>query len=252
MSRRDDALNALRNWSEPGKRDRLIREAWMAGETNVAVLAEAARCARQTVYTSLHRSGIDPDARGKGKIMQERLVIEGLNGDIDDLLDDSPIARAVLAHHQNPSEETQAEKDRLMSIHGVLMHYNKAVPLLNAEAELCAERDRTRHLVDMRWEELGNLRASDSWLSAHHRYRESIAEARLVIEAWAVQAEKVKSHALIPEKWQALYQQVIVDAGHPPLVIPTVLDADKFYEDLDCVTAERDSIVQETASLLSR
>ncbi|MFB7858722.1 hypothetical protein [Rhodococcus qingshengii] len=184
--------------------------------------------------------------------MFELLVIEGLDGSGDDLFDESSLSAAVWEHANNPSEETQEKKDRLMAIHGVLMHYNKAVPVLNTEADLAGERDRTRRLADVRWDELGNLRSSDNWMSAHHRYRTAVAEARQAIEAWSVQAGKVMSGALIPEKWQDLYQRFIVDAGHPPLVIPIVLDASEFREDLERVAAERDIIVQETMGLLNR
>src|SRR5690349_16699933 len=56
---REQAMNALRAWSTPGVRARLIEQAWRAGETNVSALADAAATTRPTVYADLKSRGID-------------------------------------------------------------------------------------------------------------------------------------------------------------------------------------------------
>lgn len=106
---RDQALAELRMWSAPGRRAELIAAAWDAGETRVAVLAEAARVSRPTVYADLRSRGIDPETRPREDTTpMTTLTIEGFTGDPEHdadlmlrrMLSDDPKERQhVLALH---------------------------------------------------------------------------------------------------------------------------------------------------------
>ncbi|MEU6460168.1 hypothetical protein [Streptomyces sp. NPDC047065] len=219
-TRRDDAMAALRDWSQPGRRADLVAAAWQAGETNVSALAEAARITRPTVYADLRSRGIDPDHRPKGSTMITNLApldIEGFTGVAERLEAefDAALQRWAAQHPTATQEEGKAEGMRLVGVMDTTYRYADVRDLLAHEQVARAERDRLLHQVELRWEALSTAAA---WLAAHHAYVLAVDEARIAIDMWRERAE-----AALRRPWfcssprdEAAYEE-IKEAGHPAL-----------------------------------
>jgi hypothetical protein len=219
-TRRDDALTALREWSTPGRRAQLLADAWLAGETTVAVLAEAARCVRTTVYSDLRSRGIDPDHRPKGNsviLNLSPLDIEGFTG-VGERLDaeyDAALRRWAAEHPAATQEEAKTEGMRLVGLMDTTYRYADVRDLLAHEQVARAERDRLLHQVELRWEALNTAAA---WLAAHHAYVVAVDEARIAIDMWRERAEAARRRPFFcsSPRDEAAYLQ-IQQAGHPAL-----------------------------------
>ncbi|MFE7415045.1 hypothetical protein [Streptomyces laurentii] len=218
---REAALAALRQWSEPSARARLIAAAWNAGATNVNELAEAARCSRQTVYTALSSQGIDPAQRPKGTTMLtiDPLDIEGFTG-VGERMDaeyDAALRRwADVRPGINPrGPQAHAEGMRLVALMDTVARYADVRDRLVHEQVARAERDRLLHRVETCWEALSTAAA---WHAAHHAYVLAVDEARIAVDMWRERAETARQRPWYCDhpRSEAAYAQVLA-AGHPAL-----------------------------------
>ncbi|KAB7833576.1 hypothetical protein FRZ00_33530 [Streptomyces mobaraensis] len=250
-------MDALRNWSAPGRRAELIAAAWKAGETNVSALAEAARISRPTVYADLRDQGIDPDHRPKGNTVTTTFApisLEGLTGSAHG---DGDVLREAVhrfrAEHPDDNKAGVQEMGRLMAIHETVGWYNTIRPKLQEEQAARAERDRTLHLVEIRWEALADPNSRGSFLHGHQAYVRAVHDARAAIDAWK---EKAIPATEVPFAWDrsernTAYEQIVA-AGHPPveaLTIDPAAVAEQLRETLDQAHARRKEIVAETLGL---
>ncbi|MEU0665259.1 hypothetical protein AB0N20_02945 [Streptomyces griseoincarnatus] len=258
---REDALAALREWSVPGRRADLVAAAWKAGATVVAI-AEAARVgSRQTIYDDLRARGIDPRSRPKEKNMPAPITVEGLNG-ITDLEDnDSPVARAVLqARGDLASPGLNAEARRLMTLSLAVGQYNDLRAALVDEEEARAERDRARHLVDVRWEALADPNSKGSWLHGHHAYVVAVDNAHRAIDAWKAAADLLQRKGSFQRGegdnlLADAYEQSILPAGHPPVSKPDIdaeAEAARLHEELDAEHSRRKALAADTLGLATQ
>ncbi|MFD8625233.1 hypothetical protein ACFV4E_15275 [Streptomyces hygroscopicus] len=258
---RENALAALREWSVPGRRADLVAAAWNAGATVVAI-AEAARVgSRQTIYDDLKSRGIDPRNRSKEKNVTAPITVEGLNG-ITDLEDNnSPVARAILrARDDLASPGLNAEARRLMTLSMAVGQYNDLRAALAAEEEARAERNRARHLVDVRWEALADPNSKGSWLHGHHAYVVAVDNAHRAIDAWKAAAETLMRQASLRRGEDAdlmadAYEQYILPAGHPPVAKPDIdaeAEAARLHEELDAEHTSRKTLAAETLGLATQ
>ncbi|MGW5679198.1 hypothetical protein ACWEV4_29660 [Streptomyces sp. NPDC003860] len=222
-------MAALRTWSAPSTRARLIAAAWTAGETNVRLLSEAARCARQTVYNDLRSVGIDPNNRPKDTTMITiaPLDIEGFTGSDEHADDEFGAAMdRWVDEHPNPSEEeVKAERWRLLTLMLITQGYADARDRLAQEQVARFERDRALHQVELRWEALSTAPA---WLAAHHAYVLAVEDARIAIDMWRERAATAAARpfACTNDGHQAAYRQIQA-AGHSSLEDATAaLDPD--------------------------
>ncbi|AJF70523.1 hypothetical protein SVTN_40555 (plasmid) [Streptomyces vietnamensis] len=224
-------MAALREWSAalnqlstPGLRPRLVAAAWLAGETRVSALAEAARTSRPTIYADLRSQGIDPDDRSKEDPMtMTPLAIDGITG-----LNDETDARAIheaerryLAEHPDGDGIGLAVSE-LLELQLVLRFYNNLRPLLAAELAARRDRDRALHLVEVRWEALTTATA---WHAAHHAYVVAVDAAYTAITTWATAAREASTSWFPVRRAEEFYEQRILAAGHPP-VERLAVDAD--------------------------
>lgn len=252
-------MAALRAWSVPGTRARLLGEAWMAGETNVRSLAEAARCARQTVYTDLKSAGIDPDDRPKENNVTAPVTVEGLTG-VNDDQPGGPIYDAVVAKHEGRPAPTAEEFGRMMALSLALSQYNDLRTGLGKEEEARAERNRALHLVDVRWEALEDPTSKGSWLHGHHAYVVAVDKAHRAIDAWKTVAESVMRLPSLRrgedvDRLVDAYEQSILPAGHPPVTKPDIdaeAEAARLHEDLDAKHTRRKTLAAETLGLAAQ
>ncbi|MGW3491517.1 hypothetical protein [Streptomyces sp. NPDC001054] len=221
-TRRDNVMAELRDWSRPGRRADLLAAAWQAGETTVAVLAEAARITRQTVYTDLRSRGIDPDHRPKDTSMITNLSpldIEGFTGVLEtvDAEYDAALRRWAAQHPDlDPrGAEGHAEGMRLAGVMDTVARYADVRDRLAHEQGARAERDRLLHQVELRWEALSTASA---WLAAHHAYILAVEEAGIAIDMWRERAETARARQFFcsSPRDEAAYRQ-IQEAGHPAL-----------------------------------
>ncbi|MGW1129864.1 hypothetical protein [Streptomyces sp. NPDC002526] len=217
---RDTALAELRDWSRPGRRADLIAAAWQAGETTVAVLAEAARISRPTVYADLRSRGIDPDHRPKDTTMitmLEPLDIEGFTG-VPERMDvelGAALQRWEFAHPDAGPNLATAAGMRLAALMDTVARYADVRDLLAHEQVARAERDRLLHQVAVRWEALSTTAA---WLAAHHAYVLAVDEARIAVTMWQERADAARARMWFcgSPRDEAAYRQ-IQEAGHPAL-----------------------------------
>ncbi len=253
---REQALAALREWSVPGRRADLVAAAWKAGATVVAI-AEAARAkSRQTIYDDLKSRGIDPRDRPKEKNMTALITVEGLNG-VDDDQPGGPIYAAVVAKHEGRPAPAEAEFGRMMALSLAVGQYNDLRAALTAEEEARTERDRALHLVDVRWESLGDPTSKGSWLHGHHAYVVAVDNAHRAVDAWKAVAETLMRRASLRRGEDAnrlvdAYEQSILPAGHPPLTKPDIdaeAEAARLHEGLDAEHARRKTLAAETLAL---
>ncbi|MFD5615839.1 hypothetical protein [Kitasatospora sp. NPDC127060] len=253
---RDEALNALRAWSAPGRRAELIAAAWKAGATRVAVLAEAARVSRPTVYADLRSQGIDPDRRpSKESTMQiTPVTLEGFTGlNLDG--QEAEHFRRVLYRFidEHPDRSPGEEESRLINLMDTLRDYNTLRPRLLEERIAREERDRALHLVESRWEALST---APHWLAAHHSYVMSVDDARIAIDMWknrAADAAKVRLNRDHPYR-QAAYEQILA-AGHPavqPLDTDPSVVAEQYMANLEQVVEYRQGLAAKTLSLVAQ
>ncbi|MGW0844298.1 hypothetical protein ACWD26_29995 [Streptomyces sp. NPDC002787] len=258
---RENALAKLREWSVPGRRADLALAAWNAGAT-VVEIAEAARAkSRQTIYDDLKSRGIDPRDRPKEKNITAPITVEGLNGinDLDD--NDSPVARAVLrARDDLASPELNAEARRLMTLSLAVGQYNDLRARLAEEEGARAERNRARHLVDVRWEALADPNSKGSWLHGHHAYVIAVDSAHRAIDAWKAAAERLQSTASFhrgegDNLMADAYEQFILPAGHPPVSKPDIdaeAEAARLHEELEAEHNRRKALAAETLAVAGR
>ncbi|GHG04316.1 hypothetical protein ACFFSH_37975 [Streptomyces filamentosus] len=101
--------------------------------------------------------------------------------------------------------------------------YNTLATTQVAEQAGRRDRDRARHLVEVRWEALSTATA---WHAAHHAYVVAVDAARTAITAWSEAARAAARVGWFPiESMEQLYQERILTAGHPPVELYQ-LDAD--------------------------
>ncbi|MBB1258315.1 hypothetical protein [Streptomyces alkaliterrae] len=254
---RENALAALRELTVPGRRADLVAAAWKAGASVVAI-AEAARAkSRQTIYDDLKSRGvvIDPRNRPKERNMPAPITVEGLNG-ITDLEDnDGPVARAILrARDDLASPGLNAEARRLMALSMAVAQYNELRARLAEEEDARAERDRIRHLVDIRWEALADPNSKGSWLHGHQAYVRAVDDAHRAIDTWKTTAETLMNLASFRRGEDAdrlvdAYEQHILTAGHPPVVKPHIdveTEAAQLHEELDAEHTRRSALAAQT------
>lgn len=218
-TRRDDALAALRDWSRPDRRDELLAAAWVAGETRITALAEAARTSRPTVYRALRNQGINPDDRPQEDPMTTTapIALDGMTGtDFDEVT--QAVHRWMDQHPDATEEERKAAIGRTRPVFMAVLRYNTLREDLSNEAAARRERDRALHLVEKRWEELST---AAHWLAAHHAYIVAVDEARTALERWSDAALSAADNG----KWTDLdaaevYRTRILAAGHPEADAP--------------------------------
>ncbi|MFI8515366.1 hypothetical protein ACIGHB_29980 [Streptomyces sp. NPDC085460] len=218
------AIEALRQWSIPGRRADLVAEAWRDGETRITALAEAARTTRTTVYADLKSRGIDPEDRPKGTPMTTLVTIDGMTG-IDADHDHQVIQEAqerYLKEHPGGAGANEALETRLAA-RITAYAYNTLATTQAAEQSARRDRDRALHLVEVRWEALSTATA---WHAAHHAYVVAVDAARTAITAWSAAAHAAAKAGWFPaEMSEQLYRERILTAGHPPVELYG-LDAD--------------------------
>ncbi|TGB03223.1 hypothetical protein [Streptomyces sp. MZ04] len=257
-SKREEAMAALRAWSVPGTRARLLAEAWTAGETNVRSLAEAARCVRQTVYTDLKSAGIDPDDRPKEKNMTA-VTVEGFNG-VDDDQSEGLLYNAVVAKREGRPAPAAEEFGRMLALSLALGQYNELRARLAEEEDARAERNRARHRADTLWEALADPNNKGSWLHGHQAYVRAVDDAHRAIDAWKAVAETLMNLAFLRRGKDAdrlvdAYEQSILPAGHPPVNKPDIdaeAEAARLHEALETEHARRKTLAAETLGLATR
>lgn len=221
------AIEALRQWSTPGRRADLVADAWHAGETRIAALAEAARTTRTTIYADLKSRGINPEDRPKGPPMTT-ITIDGLTG-MNFEADEPAIAAAVRAYTDAHGAEGIWEyESNLVRLSYALGAYNLIAAAQAAEQAARRDRDRALHLVEVRWEALSTATA---WHAAHHAYVVAVDAARTAITVWSDAARAAANAGWFPaEMSEQLYRERILTAGHPPV--------ERYDLDADAVDAE--------------
>ncbi|MFJ7201048.1 MULTISPECIES: hypothetical protein [unclassified Streptomyces] len=224
-------------------------------------IAEAARAkSRQTIYDDLKSRGIDPRDRPKETNMTAPITVEGLNG-ITDLEDtDSPVAKVIFrARDDLASPGLNAEARRLMTLSLAVGQYNDLRAALAEEEEARAERNRARHLVDVRWEALADPTSKGSWLHGHHAYVIAVDHAHRAIDAWKAAAELTQrkgsfQRGVGDNLMAGAYERSILPAGHPPVSKPDI-DAEavaaRLHEELDAEHTRRKTLAAETLGLAS-
>ncbi|MFD9047785.1 hypothetical protein [Streptomyces zaomyceticus] len=256
MTDKTDALEALREWSAqltqlsaPGLRRRLVAAAWVAGETRVSALAEAARISRPTVYADLRSQDIDPDDRPTKEDPMPTLTIDGLTG-TDTEADGRTILNATrdyFAEHPDGAGISEFESG-LVQLSYALATYNLIRPLLAAELAARHDRDRALHLVEVRWEALNTATA---WHAAHHSYVVAVDTAGTAIDKWADAAREASKHWFSDRHSAAAYEQRILAAGHPPvhrLTTDTDTESQRLAEDLTTLHERRLALAAHTLS----
>lgn len=234
-------MAALRDWSSPGRRADLVAAAWLAGETNVSLLAEAARTSRPTVYADLRSRGIDPDHRPKEPAMPAAtapVVIDGIDGTSFSNVQEA-VDRFVEQYPGADEAAVKSEIARTFPIFQAVYRYNRLRDLLVLEDAARRDRDRALHLVEVRWEALGT---AAHWLAAHHAYVVAVDDARTAIRAWAQTAEDANAPGWFSGDEIAVYEERILAANHPPLERPTpdpAAVADEMLATLDRTHAHR-------------
>ncbi|MGY3341020.1 hypothetical protein ACVW0K_007213 [Streptomyces filamentosus] len=213
--RQTNALQALRDWSTPGRRADLVAAAWHEGETRVAVLAEAARTTRHTIYADLKTRGINPADRPKGPAMT-LATIDGMTG-IDSEHDHHVLQEAQERYLQEHPDGAGANEalDARLAARVTAYAYNNLASTQAAEQAARRDRDRALHLVEVRWEALSTATA---WHAAHHAYVVAVDAARTAITAWSDAAHAAAKAGWFPaEMSEQLYRERILTAGHPPV-----------------------------------
>ncbi|MGK4909681.1 hypothetical protein [Streptomyces albus] len=258
---RERALAALRDWSVPGRRADLAAAAWAAGATVVAI-AEAARVgSRQTIYDDLKSRGIDPSARPKEKKMTATAIaVDGLNG----ATDDQPGGRlyeAVIAQREGRADAPAKEEfGRMLLLSLAVSQYNELRAALAKEEEARAERDRALHLVEVRWEALGDPAGKGSWLHGHHAYVVAVDSAHRAIDAWKAVAKNVEGKGSLrrgsdTDRLVDAYERHILAAGHPPVNKPDIdaeAEAARLHEELNQADEHRRRLAARTLGLASQ
>ncbi|AWN32634.1 hypothetical protein DKG71_42330 (plasmid) [Streptomyces sp. NEAU-S7GS2] len=243
-------MAALRDWSTPGRRAELVAAAWLAGETTISALAEAARTTRPTVYADLRASGIDPDQRPKETTDMTPVVIDGLTG-----LDNDADGRAILnALHRyaadNPAGRGIVEfEGRFVHLQGALRIYNTLRPLLAAEERSRLDRDRALHQVEIRWEALST---AANWMAAHHAYVVAVDQAGAAIDAWCdTVTAAAKSPWFRNDGELEAYEERILGAGHPPVDQTYFADNERneLRRRLEATHARRKALAAQTLGL---
>ncbi|MDJ0345911.1 hypothetical protein QMK19_35345 [Streptomyces sp. H10-C2] len=251
MTRRDNALAALRAWSTPGRRADLIAAAWDEGENNISALAEAARVTRPTVYSDLRSRDIDPDQRPKEKTdMSAPVVIDGMDGSNLEQVQDL-IEQFKQNHPADAADDViRAEVARTFPLFMTVHRYNKLRPLLATELHARRDRDRALHLVETRWEALSS---AANWLAAHHAYTVAVDDARRSIAAWVESATAAVNVGGFVGDEITVYEQRILAEGHPPIE-PLTLDpgavAEQLLQDLDQTHERRRHLAAETLGVM--
>ncbi|MFC9259380.1 hypothetical protein ACFT25_06120 [Streptomyces hydrogenans] len=212
--RQTNALQALRDWSTPGRRADLVAAAWLEGETRVAVLAEAARTTRHTIYADLKSRGITPADRPKGTPMTA-ITIDGLTGAHLDT-EGTTILEMVRAYAaKNGTDGIGDFESNLVRLSYALGAYNLIAAAQAAEQSARRDRDRALHLVELQWEALSTATA---WHAAHHAYVVAVDAARTAIATWAAAARAAVDAGWFPvSQAEEVYRERILTAGHPPV-----------------------------------
>jgi hypothetical protein len=245
---REHAMAALRAWSAPGVRARLLEQAWLAGETSISALADAANITRPTVYADLESRGINPSTDRQETPRMQTITLAGFTGnETDNDLD------TVLRAHLNAWPRTGTDQQReahahagqaLLDQHEIAKYHNSLLPLAQAEASDREAAQRALHRVETTWEALSTARA---WHAAHHTYVVAVDNARRTIATWQQSATETKGkHYKLTSRKTFDYfgyvpqdQQIVVDTDRPKVA---AVDLEETY-------ARRRAIVRETLSL---
>jgi hypothetical protein len=262
---RDTALQNLRAWSATD-RAALLAAAWRAGEHSVPVLADAARCSRQTAYVDLHSCGIDAknDRPQEVPAMFATVTLEGLDGTDADTADLSitQMHRDFAAAHPELTGEalTRASMGamfRFSALHALTRWHNQYAAALNAQAAARTARDNALHQEEVRWESLSVAR---SWAAAHHAWLQAAHNARTAIIDWAEAA-----HRAAPEQHRLStgYLDEAREYGAPcddaipadlRIVAPAPIDVDaqeaRLLQELDTKVAARRELAAQTLNAL--
>jgi hypothetical protein len=197
---RETALAELRQWGTPGRRAALIARAWLAGETNVKALAEAAGVSRPTVYADLTDHGIDPAAdRPREEIpMYAPITVDGYTGN-----EPAHTQYWVELFHQQHPEEAQSlqeessdpgpffawvyqETDKV----NAARYHNAVAPIVRAQTESREVAWRAMRRVGTAWQDLRTATAA-AWPAARLRYVEAVHDAREALGRWADDAAEL-------------------------------------------------------------
>ena len=138
--------------------------------------------------------------------------------------------------------------------------YNDLRAALVDEEEARAERDRARHLVDVRWEALADPNSKGSWLHGHQAYVRAVDDAHRAIDTWKAAAETLMRLASLRRGQDAdrlvdAYEESILTAGHPPVNKPDIdaeAEAARLHEELDTEHNRRQALAAETLGLATR
>ncbi len=264
---RDTALQNLRAWSATD-RAALLAAAWHAGEHSVPVLADAARCSRQTVYVDLHSRGIDAknDRPQEGPAMLfATITLEGFDGtdaDATERLSIPELHQAFAADHPELTGEaltraSMASMFRAGALHAMAKWHNEYAAALNAAADARTARDNALHIEQVRWESLSVAR---SWAAAHHAWLQAVQDARNAITAWA---EAVHRAAPEQHRMSTGYLDTAREYGAPcddaipaelRIVPPAPIDEDaeeaRLLQELDTRVAARRELAAQTLNAL--
>ncbi|MCL3998996.1 hypothetical protein M4438_36840, partial [Streptomyces lavenduligriseus] len=153
-----------------------------------------------------------------------------------------------------------AEVRRLMTLSFAVGQYNDLRAALAEEEEARAERNRARHLVDVRWEALADPTSKGSWLHGFHAYILAVDNAHRAIDAWKAAAELLQRKGSFQRGegdnlMADAYEQSILTAGHPPLSKPdidTEAEAARLHEELDAEHSRRKTLAADTLALATQ
>ncbi|MEV8634310.1 hypothetical protein AB0395_21910 [Streptosporangium sp. NPDC051023] len=252
---RETALARLRHWATPGRRAQLIAAAWTAGETRIAVLAEAGNVSRQTVYTDLAEHGIAPaaDRPKEEDLMPQTITVNGYTGTEELTLNpgESWHSRYDDAHPGNTitdqGEKAKATYRWLLEQTDSIMAarwYNTLAPLAASAGQARQDAQRALHRVETTW---AALRNASRWQAALHVYVEAVHSAREAITTWQQAAQAFADHPIYKDRAiQSAYEQ-LVPSG--PVLQPDTEAAAAALAELEDTHRRRQAITRETLGM---
>lgn len=264
ISERERAVAALRAWAAPGIRARLIAEAWLAGEHNIAALAQAANVTRQTVYTDLESRGISPRTDRQEARTMQTITLGPFCGIVTDTQFDEHADQLIWSYRQRASamaedspapdsaELVKALTEEMQTYHHqytAVRYHNTLVPFIHRVQSARESAGRALHRVETAWAALSTAR---SWHAAHHSYVQAVHEAREAAQTWVSVAQE-----LTAKDAELRRELPAVDAAYPRLVEATTritVDEDEVcaaslaLTELEETHARRRAVATETLS----
>jgi hypothetical protein len=197
---RERAMAALRAWAAPGARARLLEQAWRAGETNIAALADAAGVTRPTVYADLESRGINPRTDRQETPTMQTITVGPYTG-AETTEQRNATLNAIMAKYQQAAADgalstadaaaAWAEESRTdLRRYEAARYHNTLLPYARREADAREAAHRALHRVETAW---AALRTARAWMAAHHCYVETVADAGTAIDTWITAAQETQA-----------------------------------------------------------